>query len=67
MQKNAHFFFSIAQYVNNRAYEVVVQKKNGHCRDDWHSWENQAACGFHYDAKNNYKKIFDSQVSRANY
>ena len=46
---------------------MAVQKKGGHCRDDWHSWENQAACGFHYDAKNNYKKIFDSQVSRANF
>ena len=57
------FLIQIAQYVNNRAYEVAVNKKGGSCRSDWHAWENQAACGFAYRPDG---KIFDSQVGRAN-
>ena len=47
--------------MNNRPYEVAVNKKGGSCRSDWYAHDHEAACGFAHDPQG--RRIFDSQVS----
>lgn len=47
--------------MNNRPYELAVNKKGGSCRSDWYAHDHEAACGFARDPEG--RRIFDSQVS----
>ena len=47
--------------MNNRPYELAVNKKGGSCRSDWYAHDHEAACGFAHDPQG--RRIFDSQVS----